>query len=389
MQPILFKSGYLATVICLSVYDFFDYVAFATLAVITLLIASKNKAILHIPKIVLIIAGSFCSLTLLTLISAQNAPDTRHIIGILASLTFGCLVYVNMKVAKRILLNCIKISAALVLLVFAVQWIYGKLGILTLDVTGVLSDISSRIAVSDPDDFRGSAIFQEPNSFCVFCYLICSTLIFSREKSLSLQLVALTLMLVMVFSNSLWGLGAAALLMGLFAIERQKKPIIFLAIVLVVSHPVWLSGNLQWRIVNFANDTSVAERLVKSTSPTEITKSKIREIDSTAIKKIDCDETGGLRLLFGNGATSSCFQQFFGVNTISYLLYSYGIFGLLFLAVVSWIYDEHRLKLRFICLLPLLLTYPYFTYFIFPFFIAFLYDSHVPRKTSQQHHINV
>ena len=41
------------------------------------------------------------------------------------------------------------------------------------------------------------------------------------------------------------------LLMGLFAIERQKKkPIIFLAIVLVVSHPVWLSENLQWRIVN-------------------------------------------------------------------------------------------------------------------------------------------
>ena len=50
MRLILFKSGYLATVICLSVYDFyyyefgrvFDYVAFATLAVITLLIASKN-----------------------------------------------------------------------------------------------------------------------------------------------------------------------------------------------------------------------------------------------------------------------------------------------------------------------------------------------------------
>ena len=71
-----------------------------------------------------------------------------------------------------------------------------------------------------------------------------------------------------------------------------------------------------------------------------------------------------------------------GVNTISYLLYSYGIFGLLFLAAVSWIYDEHRLKLRFICLLPLLLTYSYFTYFIFPFLSLFCTTATYP-ETSQ------
>ena len=247
MQPLLIRSGYLVVVVCLCFYDLyyyalgrvFDYVAFATLVAITYLIANKNKAILYITKIMLVIMGCFCALTLLNLISTQNAPDTRHILGILASLTFGCLVYVNMKVAKTTLLKCIKISASLILSVFAVQWIYGKLGIATLDVTGVLSDIPSRISVSDPNHFRGSAIFQEPNSFCVFCYLICSALIFSREKSLSVQLVALALMLVMVFSNSLWGIGASAILMGLFAIERQKKPIIFLMIVLVISHPLW------------------------------------------------------------------------------------------------------------------------------------------------------
>ena len=55
---------------------------------------------------------------------------------------------------------------------------------------------------------------------------------------------------------------------------------------------------------------------------------------------------------------------------------------------VSWIYDEHRLKLRFM-LATAVTDLPLFHIFYFPFFIAFLYDSHVPRKTSQQHHINV
>ena len=77
--------------------------------------------------------------------------------------------------------------------------------------------------------------------------------------------------------------------------------------------------------LNFANDTSVAERLVKSTSPTEITKSKIREIDSTAIKKIDCNETGGLDCYLAIGPLRPAFNSFWRKHYFIFIIFVWDI----------------------------------------------------------------
>lgn len=374
--------------LCVFCYDFyylpvgrlFDYIAFALLIFGLVTVGSNIKELVKLHSTTVILA-----LVILFYVAVFGG-DTRHICGLFFCLLFGHLMMIVMKTNSRLVYAMLKWAALPVLFTFFIQWVAGKYFGFVIDVSGALSDFPSRIYVSDPNDFRASSIYQEPNSYCIFAFLLSVSLVFSGQKGVFDRTLMILLPVSMVFSNSLWGIGAAGLVLVLFLINKYKKLFFVTVGILLITLPVWLSENLAWRAVNFINDTSVRERFVSSVSPPSAISGGITgNGKSISDQTPTCREQNYSTIIFGNGPHSHCYQEAYGVNGYSYLVYSYGVLGFGGVCLFCFFKDRSKLRMKTLSLFFLFSSYPYITYAIFPLFIVLLFfpeESHIIRSRS-------
>jgi hypothetical protein len=127
--------------------------------------------------------------------------------------------------------------------------------------------------------FKPSGLFQEANSFCVNIFILATLAMVCRPNRLLNAIAALAMMI----SGSLWGLGAAFVLMllcelrmgGTIAVQARTFCIAFLVIFGLFNVHLWLEKPLEkslpylyLRIADIYSDSSARERYVANTVPT-------------------------------------------------------------------------------------------------------------------------
>jgi hypothetical protein len=228
---------------------------------------------------------------------------------------------------------------------------------------------ASRIMRS-PEQMRAAGLFQEPNSYCLNLFVIASMAIVSRP-SRPLTLVAA---LTMFLSESLWGIGAAVVLLFLNEMRLQQSPrrfiIAFSAAVAVLgvvfNGYLWLTKTAgdhipysYGRILEITKDPSLRERYLRN---------RCGSNPNTAITALPL-ETRLVQGAFGGGLTTQYFEKCLAANGIAFLYKSFGLVGLAALLAGFWLALRGLsvgAKLYFALALGFSLTsYPLFTYVIF------------------------
>lgn len=276
--------------------------------------------------------------------------------GFLTSAAFllGCLfvysVYFNEDIDYQFVYRQMGWLIVLCLIPFYIQFA-------TFWLTGYLINYHAWIGAADPRVLVGALIRagglnQEPNGFCLTLLMLNAVRLFcpkpGRDYLLPISLVTL------VVSQSLWGIGAAIFLMLCWIYMSEAKvrrvPIVLpvtAGIVglaaLLIDWPTILelvfSEFTATRLLDIANDPSAQQRFTGS---------------------------GGfavdLRFFVGHGPSTLDFQDYLGINGISFYVYGFGLVGyLLFLAFVFRVSGGQAI-IKVAMVVLAMSTYPLFTY---------------------------
>lgn len=200
--------------------------------------------------------------------------------------------------------------------------------------------------------FRAAGAYQEPNSFCLTMIMLLGLRIayFGRRVDWILWASVFAL----VFSNSLWGIVGAGIVLALALPSARSAAMVggALGMAVVLSAA---AGTTIWdqaknvlfdpltltRIEYLADDPSVSSRYGGG------------EVTNTFVS-----------LLFGNGPSTTDFQALAGANGYGFLIYSFGFVGTL--AFVFWLVNQ-SMNAKGRIAKPLLVgfllsSYPLFTY---------------------------
>lgn len=284
--------------------------------------------------------------------------DIKALLGILFGISFGVLFYCFCDKTSR---NTDKyIIGVLLFFIFAffVQFIAFKFLNTYIDLAGFLSSIPSRNYIPSIDFFRASGLFQEPNSYAVFCYFAITVLLYGvRYYDFTRDVVLILLIMTMAMSNSLFGIIAFPVLCILALVNKVRRSVIAIGLmVLALTYNVWLESVTISRFIDIKSESSIQERL----------------IGAKFLNQMATEQTV-FELLLGNGFKNIGFQVQYGTNSFSYLLYNCGVFGLLsFLAIIYKI-DKSKFKQKTGLVLFFFINAPYFTYAIFWFWLILLF----------------
>jgi hypothetical protein len=320
--------------------------------------------------------------------------DVRHIIGLTLVVVFFKLYR---DYFRRHIEQCwyaLQIVAIAIAIIFFVQLVTHIAFKHTLDITSFVGSIPARIFNPDTHYFRAASIYQEPNSYAVFAFMIASLLILRRRKGM-LALCALWLMLLtMIISQSLWGMSVSIILL-LFAMLVKYisvKSVFFASFTLVLlsSAPLWYHERTSNRILNLAQDPTVTERYFGAIGDIGSPK---KFVFPDALPSVDrmskfafwgqerrdtpslSGEANWTELLFGNGLRANGFQQAYGASAWSYLLYNLGLLGVLLFISIVLKFDRTKFHMGSGCIFLLFTSFPYFTYVIFALYIVMLLDA--------------
>lgn len=305
--------------------------------------------------------------------------EIRHLTGLLLMVTF---FYLYRQFFERYHEHCwlaLQIASIAIAFTFFVQLAAFELFGHVLDISSAAGSIPSRIFILEMDYFRASSIYQEPNSYCVFAFIV-SSLLIAKNRIRQLERFTLWLMIVtMIMSNSLWGMALGGLVTLFACIIRHIRisSAFFTSLIafLLLSSPVWFQERTGYRILNIASESTVIERYIGSrfgpVNHKEYQAIKTDEyIDSEKMKK----RKAWGSFFLGNGISSIGFQRAYGANGWSYLLYNFGVVGFLFFVAATLIYDKSKYHIGAISLFFLLTSFPYFTYAVFPLFLVMLFE---------------
>lgn len=336
----------------------FDYIAFLILFIF---IVKKELIINYKILYIFIVPFSFGVLFF---------NDIKSVIGILFGVFFGYIFYIYYQKNQSII-PFVWISIFMSIM-FLIQLLSFKVLNFYIDFTTILGSLSSRNYIEEIDFFRASGLFQEPNSYCVFAFMMSTILLYSKEDQKYKNIAVLLLISTMIMSNSLWRMILAIGLMFLYFLRKEYKYILTMILILIVTQNIWLEDRTKYRITNIFIESTVQERYIGS---------KFTEIDSTEINNLILKEKNSTFLkiknfILGYGSSSYGFQVKYGANGISYLIFNFGLFGLLLFLYYVYYLDDTKYKQKLIITLFLLTSYPYFTYAIFwVWFIVMNFDS--------------
>ena len=66
-------------------------------------------------------------------------------------------------------------------IIFLIQLLSFKVLNFYIDFTTILGSIPSRNYIEETDFFRASGLFQEPNSYCVFAFMMSTILLYTKD----------------------------------------------------------------------------------------------------------------------------------------------------------------------------------------------------------------
>lgn len=303
--------------------------------------------------------------------------DIKHFLGVLfvIGLTF-LFSFLFCKIKRELWIACSVVSISIAAIFFVQLFSFRIFGIV-IDFTAFFADIPSRIYIPEINYFRASSIYQEPNSYCVFAFIFSTLLLSIKNDNSKVGDFAIWILLAtMIMSNSLWGISVSIITIIIGMLTKpdkiNKKFVFFLLAFILISKTIWYEPKTFERFSNIFSDSSFSERYVG----TKKSPSTDKKNDSSS--KVDVS-------ILGNGVFSNGFQESFGANGWSYLLYDYGILGVLVTIVGALILDRSKYKTNTAFVSILFTTFPYLTYGIFAFYIAMLFGScnDSPHELSQ------
>jgi len=195
---------------------------------------------------------------------------------------------------------------------------------------------------------RPGGFMMEPNSYSanMLMLVFVSYKTNNNQLSKSAQIALITI----PFTTSLWGIAFLLLLIFLRSKFIYK---LFFILLFIVSASV---------IYNTLENSVAFERVIRIIEDPTSDNSIVTRLGLETKKSVSA-----FNLIFGNGINSTDFQSFLGGNGISYTIYCFGILGTIFL--FSWVYLSNGFKI-FILFIFFHLTFPYYSYLIFWFFLA-------------------
>lgn len=192
-------------------------------------------------------------------------------------------------------------------------------------IIGAESRINARVY-----QIRAAGLFQEANSYCLNVFVL-GTIVVLQRANWILTLAAAGTMAV---SESMWGVGAAFVLLLLDAMNRARSPrqmitglVTFgLAIVVIFNAYLWLTKTPQEtlpyfysRVLGVMNDPSTQERYFRITCSSP----ERADIISAPLA------TRGLHFAFGEGLSTQFFRDCLPANGIAFMFKSLGAIGLI------------------------------------------------------------
>lgn len=242
--------------------------------------------------------------------------------------------------------NYIKLAILISIILLTIQMFFYYLNGSFIDFMGAVGSIESRGLNVELNYFRPSGVFQEPNAYCTVMFTLLYLCLFINNRNYLIEILGI---LSLIITQSLWGFGAALLLIFLlYNLKVLFKPLLFLLFFIFLlyfifqdqSNNIIESSITIGRILNIENDPSRAARY-------------------GSMNNIKLDEF----LFFGHGIDTQNFQSI-AANGFGFLLYSFGLIGMILMAF----YFIYLTKLNISILLAIgfiLTTFPPFSYIYF------------------------
>lgn len=217
---------------------------------------------------------------------------------------------------------------------FAIQFIGFYCFGLVIDYQSIIGS-EARI-LRAPTHMRVAGLFQEPNSYCLNLFFIASIAILWRPSRIGTFVAALT----MFISESLWGIGAATLLLFLNEMRLHPSPrkialsfgTVFVMVAIIFNGYLWITKNptesipfSYGRVIDILKDASLRERYLRNTCPYN---------DSHVIS--GPLTTRLMQNTFGNGLSTHYFTECLPANGFALLFKSFGVVGLAMLLAGLW-----------------------------------------------------
>ena len=258
---------------------------------------------------------------------------------------------------------------------------------------GTASRISNGVG-----NLRGAGLFQEPNSYCVNLFILSTLAILHRPSHLFVAVAATTMML----SESLWGMGAAIVLVLLNEartggrLYRRALTGAALALALFGFFNVYVWGTMlsyqtvpdfYSRLANIKNDTSLRDRYLQN--PASVPNCIDCESPTQEISSSTTRNHGLLARTLGAGLTTQHFIQSIPAYGFALLFQSFGLLGLIALIVgfyfaIRDLTTSHKLSVS-AAILFVFTTYPLLTYVIFWIWLPSLI---VFTRTREEHEVS-
>lgn len=259
---------------------------------------------------------------------------------------------------------CILIAIS-ALILFMQASIYYSTG-LFVDVPGTFGSIDSRGFNEGLLYFRPSGMFQEPNAFCTAMFCMVSTCIFFKKRIVYIEMAGI---FSIIFTQSLWGFGGAVIL-------------------------IWLLYGLRWLGI-FVAGLSLLAILFSVTSginlqdlaDTSVTVSRIINIEDDPSRQARFGGADNVQFdmlfLLGHGVDSLNFQSI-AANGLAFMLYSFGLIGLIAIFLYLVILSRMNIKILFIVGF-LFTTFPVLSYMFFWCWLAIILALAQSEASSEQY----
>lgn len=260
------------------------------------------------------------------------------------------MIYSLPRSSIEVQIKTIILVSSLILLIQSLAYYVGGY---FLDFARFFGSIESRSLNEGLDYFRPAGIFQEPNMYCTIMFCLLSACSHFQQRNFRIEFIGIVGVL---FTQSLWGIGAAVVLVYLL---YGVKPLMWLLI---------LFGAIGGLVVAFSGLT------VQDIADVSITVNRIINIDNDPSRQARFGSFNNLELdaffLFGHGVDTENFQAI-AANGFAFIIYSFGLIGMLvFSLILSAIVRVGNRTLIAVCFL--LTTFPLFSYMFFWCWLAIM-----------------
>jgi len=276
-----------------------------------------------------------------------------------SAISIGILIVlpINRAIVHSLPRGAIEVQIKMIVLISSILLLIQSLayyaGGYFLDLTRFFGAIESRSLNEELNYFRPAGMFQEPNMYCTVMFCLLSACSHFQKRSLRIELIGIVGIL---FTQSLWGFGAAVVLVYLL---YGTKSLIWLLILFCVM------GGL---VIAFSGLT------VQDIADASITINRIIHIDNDPSRQARFGSFDNLGLdafiFFGHGVDTEKFQSI-AANGFAFIVYSFGLIGMLvfglILSAIVRVGSRTLIAVGF-----LLTTFPLFSYMFFWCWLAIM-----------------